>query len=102
MAHEQLRELARAFARDAERGELRRQRLVRGLQLLERADHLVAARELRAAAIRAELAIAREPQHDKVGEEPEHELEHDDEDEVRRAVAARAPVIVTAPEEGAI
>ena len=31
---------------DAERRELRRQRLVRGLQALERADHVLAAGEL--------------------------------------------------------
>src|SRR5688500_19527266 len=43
---------------------------------LQRGDHLVAARQLRAAGIGAELALAAEPHDDHAGEYSQHHLRH--------------------------
>ena len=57
-------------------------------QAFQRADHRVAARQLRAAGVGAEFALAREPHDDHARENAEHELRDDHGDEERRTVAA--------------
>src|SRR4051812_36076499 len=81
VAQKETFEAAGTVARgDAERSELRGQRLVSGLQPLERADHLALAGKTRTAAVGAELAITREPRDDDARENAEHDLRHDHRD----------------------
>src|SRR5262245_22149135 len=78
MAHEQPRQTAaNAAIGDAESLELLRgQRLVAALEVFQRPDHVAGTGELRPAAIRAELALAREPHDDRRREQPEYDLQH--------------------------
>jgi hypothetical protein len=47
------------------------------LQALQRGDHLLAAGQVGAAGIGAELALAREPHHDDAGEDAQQDLRDD-------------------------
>ena len=66
-------------ARNAERGDLRRQArrlatLLFDLQPLQGADHVARTRQLRAARIRTELTPAREPHDDHAGKQAKHDF----------------------------
>ena len=63
-------------------------RLVRDFQPLQRADHLLAAGQLRPARIGAEFALTAEPHHDDAGQDAQHELRGDRRDPVTDAWAS--------------
>src|SRR5688572_28236710 len=80
---------------DLHRGErlvARVHELAVGGQSTKRAEHALAAREVCAASVGPVLAMAREPGGDERPENPEHDLQDDDDEEVHPATAAPAIV----------